>query len=250
MFFFLADFFLNFKKKMLNKKMTMEATVHKIRDFDIDKYHQQLQKKNQQIEKDAKIQNKMAKILQEDKKMEKKILKARQTTIKKLKNLKNGDLVVFPKETGMRMRGVYIVRKTLAGAKLMQLSKEYDDYGHVNPEFSLSKEMPPGYWTYANLTQGNKQLASWNREENPEPIHKKHWKNIKPKDIESSRNDKEQIIDLGWVKLIFFLPKKMVLKLLKEKVLYFYCDESDGTDCHQMYLAEDFLPDKIRRQVL
>ena len=34
---------------MLNKKMTMEATVHKIRDFDIDKYHQQLQKKNQQI---------------------------------------------------------------------------------------------------------------------------------------------------------------------------------------------------------
>jgi hypothetical protein len=121
--------------------MPIEATVHKVRDFDINKYRQQLEKKTQQIEKDSKIKNKVTKILQETKKMEKTVLSARQTAIKKLKNLKNGDLVVFPKETGMRMSGVYIVRKTLRGIKLMELSNQYDDYKHVNPEFSLSKDM-------------------------------------------------------------------------------------------------------------
>ena len=223
----------------------MQATVHKISDFNVKKYYQQLQKKNQQIEKDSKIKNKMQKILQEDKKMNKKILQAREKIVKKLKNVKNGELVEFTNESGVRMSGVYIVKKTKLNTKLMELSKEYSDYKHVNPEFSLSKDMPPGYWTYARFGK-----ASWYLEENPEPIHSKYWKKIKAKDIESSPDDGEQIIDLGWVKLFFFLPKRVVLKLLKEKVLYFHCDESDETDCHQMYLTEDFLPDKIRNEIL
>ena len=225
------------QQQQQQQRQQNQATVFKISNFNVDKYYKQLEQQHQKIVDDPK------KMLQATDKMEETIMKARNERIQKLKNVRNGDLVEFTKESGYRMNGVFMIKKTEKTTKLVKLSTEYSDYGTVNPIFSLNKDVLPGYWTYARFT-----FASWYLEPNPEPINCREWKNKTSKDLVSEIPG-ELILDLGWVKLFFFdRPKAQVMRLLKNEVLYFNCDEDDDTDCGQMYLHEDFYPNYQQQQ--
>ena len=223
------------KQQQPQQKKYPQATVFKISDFNKAKYEQQQQLLQQYDPK---------KMLQAAKKMDETIMKARNDRIQKLKNVKNGDLVEFTNESGYRMNGVFMIKKTEKTTKLVKLSTEYSDYGTVNPIFSLNKDVLPGYWTYAAF-----KWASWYLEQNPEPINCREWKNKTSKDLVSQIPGELQL-DLGWVKLFFFdRTKAQVMRLLRNnKVLYFYCDETDDSECHQMYLYEDFYPNYQQQQ--
>jgi len=224
-------------KQQQQTKKYPEATVFKISDFSVDKYYKQLEQQHQKIVDDPK------KMLQATKKMEETIMKARNDRIQKLKNVRNGDLVEFTKESGYRMNGVFMIKKTEKTTKLVKLSTEYSDYGTVNPIFSLNKDVLPGYWTYAPF-----QFASWYLLPNPEPINCREWKNKTSKDLVSQIPGELQL-DLGWVKLFFFdRTKAQVMRLLKNEVLYFYLDETDDSNYRQVYLYEEFYPNYQQQQ--
>jgi hypothetical protein len=134
-----------------------------------------------------------------------------------------GDLVEFTTESGHRMNGVYILKKSgkkLKLSKLMEMGELY-----VPDTFSLGPEKLPGYWDYAPF-----KYASWYHTPNPEPVAAKYWNKINASNIQSL-DGKKQLVNIGWTTLVFDMPKSVLLKLIrtakkdKLKALYFVNSE-------------------------
>lgn len=134
-----------------------------------------------------------------------------------------GDLVEFTTESGHRMNGVYILKKSgkkLKLSKLMEMGELY-----VPDTFSLGPEKLPGYWDYAPF-----KYASWYHTPNPEPVAAKYWNKINASNIQSL-DGKKQLVNIGWTTLVFDMPRSVLLKLIrtakkdKLKALYFVNSE-------------------------
>lgn len=143
--------------------------------------------------------------------------------LKNPEKYEEGDLVEFTTESGHRMNGVYILKKSgkkLKLSKLMEMGELY-----VPDTFSLGPNKLPGYWDYAPL-----KYASWYHTPNPEPVAAKYWNKITEKNIHSL-DGKKQFVNIGWTTLVFDMSKPVLLKLIKTakkdklRALYFVNSE-------------------------
>ena len=147
---------------------------------------------------------------------------------------KPGDLVENKNETGYRASGLYILDYNDAGDLVIsKLDTEYDTYGAVPPNFSLSEEFKSGYWTDAfekgeiiNLTDGPRGTgANWYDNENqPEPLHISKLKGLKKSQL-SIRESEDPldangiVIDIGFMNLLYYADKSIdeLYQALKSK---------------------------------